>query len=81
MVQCQQSYELHERSGLIKDKKTPETSRALEARVAMLEAKSDNSSDESLFADINKPKPSNRNNPLLDRKGMAPSRAMQMPDG
>ena len=46
----------------------PESSRALEARVAMLEEKTDNSSDEGLFAD-EKPKANNRNNPALDRKG------------
>ena len=38
------------------------------ARVATLEAKSENSSDERLFTDI-KPTTSNRNNPVLDRKG------------
>ena len=36
--------------------------------MAMLEAKSENSSDESLYADV-KPTVSNRNNPALDRKG------------
>ena len=66
--QCQQLYELQKRAGLIKGKKTPESSRALEARVAMLKAKSGNSSNESLFTD-KKPKDNNRNNPALDRKG------------
>ena len=68
MVQHQQLYELQKKARLIKGKKTPESSRALEARVAVLEAKTDNSSDESLFAD-KKPKANNRNNPALDRKG------------
>ena len=68
VAQCQQLYELKKRAGLIKGKKTPESSRALEARVAMLEAKTDDSSNESLFADV-KPKANNRNNPALDRKG------------
>ena len=35
----------------------------------MLEAKTDNSSDESLFADVDMPKANNRNNPALGRKG------------
>ena len=54
--------------GLIKGKKATESSSALEARVAMLEVQSDNSSDESLFADI-KPTTGNRNDPAIDRKG------------
>ena len=68
MVQCHQLHELQKKAGLIKGKKTPESSRALEARVAMLETKTDNSSNESLFID-EKPKAYNRNNPALDRKG------------
>ena len=68
VAQCQQLYELKKRAGLIKGKKTPESSRALEARVAMLEAKSENSSNESLFPDI-KPTANNGNNPALDSKG------------
>ena len=44
-----------------------QSSRALKAKVAVLEAKTDNSSNESLFADV-KPKANNRNNPALDRK-------------
>ena len=67
-AQCQQLYELWKRAGLIKGKKTPESSRVLEARVAMLEAKSENSSNESLFANV-KPTTSNRNNPALNRQG------------
>ena len=68
VAQCQQSYELQKRAGLIKGQKTPESSRTLEARLAMLEAKSENSSNERLFTDIDKPKPSNRSNLALDRK-------------
>ena len=67
-VQHQQLCELRKKAGLIKGKKTPGSSRALEARVAMLEAKTDNSSNESLFPD-KKPKARNRNNSALDRKG------------
>ena len=47
--------------------KTPESSRALESGVAMIEAKTDNSSNESLFLD-DKPKANNSNNPAVDRK-------------
>ena len=53
-AQCQQLYELWKKAKLIKGKKTPESSRALEARLTTLEAKSKNSGNESLFADINK---------------------------
>ena len=52
---------------LIKGKKTPESSRALKARVAVLEAKTDNCSIESLFSD-EKLKANNRINPAPDRK-------------
>ena len=50
-----------------KGKNTPESSRALESRVAMIKAKK-NSMDESLFSD-EKPQANNRTNPALDRKG------------
>ena len=39
VAQCQQLYELRKRARFIKGKKTSESSRALEARVAALEAK------------------------------------------
>ena len=67
-AQRQQLYELQKKAGLIMGKKTPESSRALEARVAAFEVKTENSSDKSLFADV-KPKANNRNNSALDRKG------------
>ena len=67
-VQCQQLYELWKKAGLIKGKKAQESSRALEAEVAMLEAKTDNSSNESLLPD-EKPKSNNRSNEAIDRKG------------
>ena len=67
-AQCKQLYELWKKAGLIKHKKTPESNRAFKARVATLEAKTDKSSDESLFED-EKLKANNRNNPALDRKG------------
>ena len=68
MVQRQQLYELQKKARLIKGKKTQENSRSLKAGVAMLEAKTDNSSDESFFAD-EKPKANNRSNPAFNRKG------------
>ena len=67
-AQHQELYELWKNAGLIKGKKTPESNRALKARVAMLEAKSENSSDESLVTDNDNTKPSYRSNPALDRK-------------
>ena len=73
MAKCQQLYELQKRAGFIKGKKTPESSSAFEARVDLLEANSDSSSDESLFVD-EKLKANNKKNPALDRKG---SRAKQ----
>ena len=67
MTKHQHLYELWKKARLIKGKKTPESSRALEARVAILEAKANKSSNESLFADKN-PKAISRNNSALDRK-------------
>ena len=68
MAQHQQLYELCKKGRLIKGKKTTESNRALEIRVATPEAKTDNSSYESLFVD-EKPKANNRNNPALKRTG------------
>ena len=68
MAQHQQLYKLWKKAGLITGKRTPEISRAFKARVATLEAKTDNSSNWSLFPD-EKPKANNKNNPALDRKG------------
>ena len=67
-AQHQQLYKLWKKARLVKDKKTPESSRGLGATVAAFEAKTDNTSDESLFPG-EKPKASNRNNSALDRKG------------
>ena len=67
MAQHQQLYVLQKKARLIKGKKTPESSRAVETRVAALEAKTVNSSNENLFTD-EKHKANNRNNPALDRK-------------
>ena len=60
-------YELQCKAGLPKGKKASECSKALEARVAMLEAKTRNNSNESLFA-YEMPEAKNRNNPAFDRK-------------
>ena len=46
MAQHQQLHELWKKTGLIKGNKTPESSRALEARVTMQEGKIDNSRNE-----------------------------------
>ena len=46
-AQHQQLHELQKKAGPIKGKKIPESSRALEARVAVQEAKTDNSSNEA----------------------------------
>ena len=56
-----------EEARLIKGKKTTESSRTSEARVAMLKAKTDDSSNERLFPD-EKPKPNNRYNIALERE-------------
>ena len=50
-TQKQQLHELQYKAGLQEDNKTTESSKALEASVAMLQAKTYNSSHESLFAD------------------------------
>ena len=63
-VQQQQLYELWHKSGLLKGKKTPETHEALVARVAVQRAKTDYSSDDSLFSN-KKIIANNRNNPAL----------------
>ena len=65
----QQTYDLQKKVRLIKSKKTPESSRALEAKLAVLEVTTENSRDERLFADVQKPKANNRSNPALDRRG------------
>ena len=68
MAQHQQLYEFWKKERLIKGKKTPESIRALETRVATLEAKTESSSNQNLFADIETPKANNINNPALDRR-------------
>ena len=69
MAQYQQLYKLQKKAILIKGKKTLESSRASEARVAALEAKTESGSNESLFADVGKPKANNRKHQALDKKG------------
>ena len=70
-------YELWKKARLIKGKKTPESSRASEARIAALEVKTDNSSNESLLAD-EKSKANKRHNPALDRKGSGARQSCMM---
>ena len=70
---CQQLYELWKKAGLIKGKKISESSRALETRVAMLEEKPDNSSNEGFYSH-EMPNSNNRNNPAL-HKGTRQSQA------
>ena len=68
MAQCQQLYKLWKKARLIKGTKAPENSKALDVRTAMLEAKTNNIKNESLFPD-EKPKANKRNDPALDRNG------------
>ena len=79
-AQQQQLNDLQKKSELIRGKKTPKSNRALEARVASLEAEIDNSGNESLFAD-KKPKPITEISSLLTEKGAPPDRSMQTLDG
>ena len=58
-------YELQCKTGLLKGRNTTQSSKVLVARVAMLEAKTDNSSHESLLLD-EKLNASYRSNPALD---------------
>ena len=67
MAQHQQLYELLKKARLVKGKKTSERGKALETRVAALEAKTDKSSNESLFS--GKKFKVNRNNSAHDREG------------
>ena len=50
-AQKQQLYELQKKTWLIKIEKTPESSKALEARVTAIEAKPESSSNENIFPD------------------------------
>ena len=68
MAQHQQLYELKCKAWFLEGNKTPECGKAFEAGVAMLKVKTDNSSDESSFAN-EKHKLNVRNNPALDTKG------------
>ena len=67
MVQWQQLHEPQLKAVLIKDKKNPAISNALEPIVTALEAKIDCNSNDSLFPD-ERPKANNRNNQALERK-------------
>ena len=80
MTQCQQLYELQKKARLFKGKQTPDSNRALGARVAMLEAKTDNSSNESLFPDEIPKLMTEIIQPLTERE-VEPNRATQTLDG
>ena len=68
-------YELQHKARLLKGKKTLESSKALVVRVTMLEVKTDNSSNESLFAE-KRPKPKTKIiQPLTERGGAADNHA------
>ena len=77
--QRQQLYQLQKKAVLIKGKKTQESSRALEARVAVLETKSENRSNKS--SQMKSPKLIIEIIQSLTERGMAPDRAMQTLDG
>ena len=81
-AQHQQLYELWKKARIIKGKKTPESSRALEARVAPLKANKENSSNESLFTDkMKSPKRIIEATQPLKEREVAPGRAMQIVEG
>ena len=63
-----QLFECWHKAGLFKGKKTQGSSKKLEARLAVLEVKTDNCSDESSFTD-KKHKSIKRDNLALDTKG------------
>ena len=67
-AQWQELYELQQKAGLLKSKKTPESSKAKEGSIAALEVKTEMSGNESLFSD-EKLNAKNRNNQALVRKG------------
>ena len=69
VAQEQQLCELWHKAVLVYGKKMQDNSKKLEARAAVLEAKTDNSTNEGLFTD-KKSKNSTRNNLVLDRKGI-----------
>ena len=64
-------YDLWSKAKLLTEKKPTESNKSLEARRALLEAKTVNSSNDSLFADEKKKA---NNNPTSLKKGVAPDR-------
>ena len=64
---------------LLRGRKTKYSAKKLKTRVTVLEMKTDNNSNESLFT-CKKPKRSNSDNPVLDRRRMTPDRADQAVD-
>ena len=80
VAQCQQLNELWKKAGFIKGKKTQESSRALNAKVALLQAKADTSSNDCLFSGENQKLITEISQPLTERE-MATNRSIQTPDG
>ena len=77
VAQCQQLDQLQKKAGIIKSKTILESNKALEAKVTMLEAKTDGSSNESFFTD-EKPNANNRKkNSPWQKKRAAEDRATQ----
>ena len=80
LAQCQQLYELQKKIELINGKKNPESIRALEARVAVLEAKTENSSDGAYLQMLSPLLVIDIIQPSIERETV-PDRAMQTFDG
>ena len=68
MAQCQQLYNLQEKARLIKGKNTPKSSRAVEASVAVLEVKTDISSNKSLCTEEKPKHITEKIKPLTERE-------------
>ena len=67
-AQKQQMYELYHNAGLVEHKKIKDGAKTLEAKVAAIEVKTNNSINDNLCTD-KQPKSNNRENTALDRKG------------
>ena len=80
MAQCQQLYELWKKAELLKGKKTLESSRALEARVAMLKAKTDIVAMRAYLQMKSLKQIMEAIQPLIERETLS-DRAMQILDG
>ena len=79
MAQHQQLYNFQKKAVLIKGKKTPKRSRALETRVAMLEAKQMATAMRA-YSQTKSPKLTTETIKPLAEREMIPDRAMQILD-